>query len=78
MQKYQINQHKIRKLSKTCINPRLILENQAKITKYESKVRKEKRRKRNAQPKSRLSLSIANPAWNPCNLRLSLFLSNLD
>ena len=77
MQKYQRNQHKIGKLTKTCINPRLILEIQVKITKYESKVRKEKRRKRNVLPKSRLSLSITNPAWKPCNFRLSLFLSNL-
>jgi len=37
----------IRKLTKTCVNPRSILEIEIKITKHESEMRKEKRRKRN-------------------------------
>ena len=41
------------------------------------KLGKEKRRKRMLSQKSCLSLSIANSAWNPYNLRFSLFLSNL-
>ena len=37
------------------------------------KLRKEKEKK--AQPKMHVNLSIANPAWIPCSLHLSLFLS---